>query len=162
SFPQSRAGTANARRNEGNAMRIDVACRRHLTRVLVVMALVGACVGGAVARPKVAQAAAGDATGSITLGVESARTVQNGPGFVHQGDPVDSYKWLINIDDTGDPGTATQPGFEHCLPATASAGSSDPTYADSCPWPSTRPTSGFAPIVAQGDQSDLNTSTALD
>ncbi|HZC73121.1 MAG TPA: IPT/TIG domain-containing protein, partial [Jatrophihabitans sp.] len=87
--------------------------------------------------------------------------MQDGPGFVHKGDPVDNYKWLINVDDTGDAGTAAQPGFGQCLPATATGGSSDPNYADTCPWPSTRPTSGFAPIVAQGDQSDLGTTQPL-
>ncbi|MEO9240501.1 MAG: IPT/TIG domain-containing protein [Jatrophihabitantaceae bacterium] len=80
---------------------------------------------------------------------------------MHKGDPISTYKWLINLDDTGDPGTITNQGTDKCLPATATGGSTNPDYADSCPWPSVRNTSGLAPIVAQGDQSDLNDSTAL-
>ncbi|HKC26862.1 MAG TPA: IPT/TIG domain-containing protein, partial [Jatrophihabitans sp.] len=107
--------------------------------------------------PATAAAAPGD-TGAITLQVRSARTVNNGSGFVHKGDVVDTYKWMINLDDTGNPGTAAAPGSDACLPA----GHADGSYADNCPWPSVRPTSGFAPIVAQGDQTDLNAGTALD
>ncbi len=107
-------------------------------------------------------AAAADAPGSITLHVQSARTVNPKPGFVHQGDPVTEYHWLINADDTGDPGTLAHQGTASCLPARADGGSSDPNYADSCPWPSTRPTSGAAPIIAQGNQVDLSDATALD
>jgi hypothetical protein len=53
-------------------------------------------------------------------------------------------------------------GRKKCLPATAGAGSSsDPSFADTCPWPSIRNTSGQAPIVAQGDQTDLSDGTVL-
>src|SRR5690349_18099311 len=100
--------------------------------------------------------------GSITLHVQAARSVGSAAGLVHKGDTVDSYKWIINRDDTGDPGTAAHPLTDQCLPSTAAGGSSNPDFADSCPWPSTRNTSGFAPIVAQGDQSDLDDSVALD
>ncbi|MDQ1724643.1 MAG: hypothetical protein QOG52_1671, partial [Frankiaceae bacterium] len=113
-------------------------------------------------------------TGSITLAVESARTV--GVGLVQKGDSVDHYKWLINVDDTGNPGTAATPGYEQCLPSRAKddlgnpiihpattppATSVDSNYADFCPWPSTRTTSGWANIVAQGDETTLNKITAL-
>jgi len=111
----------------------------------------------------VAARRAGAATnGSITLHVQSARSVNSGPGFVHEGDAVTAYKWLINIDDTGNPGTLSNQGTGACLPATAAGGSSDPNYADTCQWPSVRNTSGLAPIVAQGDQNDLSDSKALD
>ncbi|MGZ4750601.1 MAG: carboxypeptidase-like regulatory domain-containing protein, partial [Oryzihumus sp.] len=106
--------------------------------------------------------AATSGPGSITLSVTSARSVNTGPGFVHKGDAVTAYKWIINVDDTGDPGTAADPGLDKCLPSRATGGSSNPDYADTCLWPSTRPTSGFAPIVAQGDESDLGGSKALD
>ncbi len=105
---------------------------------------------------------AADSPGSITLHVQSARSVADGPGFVHKDDPITDYKWLINVDDTGDPGTAADPGTEHCLPPGAAGGSTDPGFADTCPWPSIRNTPGYAPIVAQGTQDDLNDSTALD
>jgi hypothetical protein len=99
--------------------------------------------------------------GSITLHVQSARSVNSGPGFVHKGDAVSQYKWLINADDTGNPGTSANPGIDKCLPSTAPGGSSDPQYADTCQWPSTRTTSGFSPIVAQGTEADLSGATAL-
>ena len=62
------------------------------------------------------------------------------------------------------PDTSTQRSrraVSNCLPATAPGGSSDPQYADSCQWPSTRATSGFAPIAAQGTEADLSDATAL-
>ena len=99
--------------------------------------------------------------GAITLHVQSARSVGAAPGLVHKGDAVSTYKWMVNRDDTGDPGTASQELLDKCLPARAPGGSSDPDYADSCPWPSTRSTSGWSDIVAQGDQSDLGDSKAL-
>src|SRR6478672_4368482 len=84
------------------------------------------------------------------------------PRFVHQHDPITDYKWMVNVDDTGDPGTAAHQGTGSCLPPGATGGSTDPDFADTCPWPSIRNTSGYAPIVAQGNQDDLGTSTALD
>ncbi|HET7397218.1 MAG TPA: hypothetical protein VFJ94_01750 [Intrasporangium sp.] len=113
-------------------------------------------------RPAAVAPAAAAAPGSITLAVTSARSVNTGPGFVHKGDPVTAYRWMINVDDTGDPGTAATPLLDRCLPGRAPGGSSDPNYADTCPWPSVRTTSGHAAIVAQGTQADLSSSTALD
>lgn len=116
----------------------------------------------------------------MTLRVESARSVNpasSDPAFVREGDPITTYKWMINRDNTGDPGTLANQGIDKCLPSTAAGGSTNPDYADTCQWPSTRNTStilnpatsqveqsttGTDPIVAQGDQSDLNTTTALD
>ncbi|SDP46706.1 IPT/TIG domain-containing protein [Nakamurella panacisegetis] len=139
--------------------------RRELGAALGVLLILGSVqAGAAVGRgstPGVVPAAAADAAGAITLKVRSANSVNSGPGFVHKGDPVTDYKWLINRDDTGDPGTAADPGLSRCLPSTAPGGSSDPQYADTCQWPSTRVTSGMAPIVAQGNQSDLNAGKAL-
>ena len=108
--------------------------------------------------------------GCISLKVTSARTV--GPAnAAHKGDAVSAYQWMINEDSTGDPGTAAAPLLDRCLPSRAPGGSTkpanptagDPTepYADSCPWPSVRPTSGHAKIVAQGDQNDLGASHVL-
>ncbi|WP_229674885.1 IPT/TIG domain-containing protein [Terrabacter tumescens] len=104
--------------------------------------------------------------GCISLTVTSARDV--GPADApHKGDAVTAYSWMINEDSTGDPGTAAAPLLDRCLPSRAPGGSTkpaspaagDPTepYADSCPWPSVRPTSGHSKIVAQGDESDLGT-----
>ncbi|MDT7545382.1 MAG: large repetitive protein [Actinomycetota bacterium] len=103
------------------------------------------------------------AAGAITLHVQAARSVNSGPGFVHKGDAITTYKWLVNVDDTGDPGTAANQLTTSCLPATAGVGvgSTDPNYADTCPWPSVRNTAGQAPIVAQGTQADLSDTAAL-
>ena len=135
---------------------------RTRTAVVALLAVVASLM---VAALPVAQAAptvvAAAAPGSIRLAVQSARSVRPQAGFVHKGDPVTAYKWLINADDSGDPGTATNPLTNQCLPARAPGGSSDPDYADTCPWPSTRTTSGFAPIIAQGDETDLNRTKAL-
>jgi len=133
------------------------------------LALLGLSTAGAAAvplrataGPAPAAAAAVDTTpGSISLAVKSARTV-GGPGTVQKGDPVTTYAWLVNADDTGNPGTAASPLTEKCLPATAAGGSADPAYADTCPWPSTRPTSSAAPIIAQGTQADLGGASKLD
>ncbi len=110
-----------------------------------------------------AAAAPSSSPGSITLQVKSARSVNSGPGFVHQGDAITAYKWLINLDDVGDPGTALDQGTTACLPASAGAGvgSTNPDFADTCQWPSIRNTSGHAPIIAQGDQGNLSSTTAL-
>ena len=134
-------------------------------RALVVLLGALAVVAAQFTVPRLASQAAAaipPAPGSITLQVKSARSVNAGPGFVHKGDVVVAYKWLINRDDTGDPGTALNQGTQACLPATAVGGSSNPDYADTCPWPSVRKTSGVAPIIAQGDQSDLGAAKALD
>ena len=110
-------------------------------------------------------AAAATAPGSITLSVISARSVNPAAppsaGFAPAGTAIPDYKWLINADDVGDPGTALNQGTENCLPASSGIGSATPNYADTCQWPSVRKTSGQAPIIAQGDQSALSSSIPL-
>ena len=133
---------------------------RRWLRMAVAFVLIAAMTSAAQLGRTAAPARAAE-PGSLTLHVASARSVNSGPGFVHENDPVPRYKWLINVDDTGDPGTRTNQLTDRCLPATAPGGSADPDYADTCPWPSTRPTSGFAPIVAQGTEADLGDSTPL-
>ncbi|MGA8978494.1 MAG: SdrD B-like domain-containing protein, partial [Pedococcus sp.] len=144
---------------------------RTRTRTVVVALVAMAASIPATALPVVAHAAptalaaataAATTPGSITLAVQSARTVRPQAGFVHAGDPVTSYQWIINEDATGDPGTSGRQLTDQCLPGRAPGGASNPDYADTCPWPSTRTTSGFAPVVAQGDQSALNRSKALE
>jgi hypothetical protein len=137
--------------------------RRRLQHVSVALALVVPLLPLAVLGlvTETATAAPTD-PGSITLKVQSARSVGAAAGLVHKGDPVTAYKWIVNEDDTGDPGTANAPLLDRCLPPRAPGGSSSPDFADTCPWPSTRRTSGFAPIVAQGTEADLSTSKSLD
>ncbi len=59
---------------------------------------------------------------------------------------IAQYKYLINIDNTGDPFQAREDG---CTPE-------DPTYPDNCNWPSIRAISPYAPIYTQGNQDDFN------
>ncbi len=102
--------------------------------------------------------------GAITLSVVSARDVNPANKKIqpNAGAAVTDYQWIINADDTGNPGTAKDPLLTDCLPSTAAgAHSTDPAYADKCPWPSTRPTSGFAPIIAEGDQADFASNKPL-
>ncbi|MDQ1645210.1 MAG: hypothetical protein QOJ50_1394, partial [Cryptosporangiaceae bacterium] len=102
-----------------------------------------------------APAAAAPSTGSVTLRVESARTV-GAPPEIQKGDQITNYKWLVTADDVGNPHDALQ----NCLPSRAGVNSAH-NFADTCQWPSIRYTPGAVPIVAQGDQSDLGTGKAL-
>ncbi|WP_157557678.1 IPT/TIG domain-containing protein [Intrasporangium oryzae] len=132
-----------------------------LTQLGIPAASAAAPPSSGAAPSAVAPLATGD-PGSITLSVKSARSVNPAvAGLPKEGDAVTAYRWMINVDDTGDPGTASSPGYDRCLPARAPGGSSDPGYADTCPWPSVRTTSGHSAIVAQGDESDLSTAKAL-
>ena len=106
--------------------------------------------------------AAADSPGSITLHVQSARSVADGAGFVHQGDPVTHYKWLVNVDDTGDPGTAAQPGTEKCLPPGAPAAAPTPTSPTPARGPRSATPRGTRRSWHREDQDDLNDGTALD
>jgi len=119
---------------------------RTLVFALALIALLG---GLLVAPPVVDVARAADAPGSITLHVQTARAVAATP----EGSPISAYQWLINAEDTGNPQDSTA----NCLPN----GTNDATFADTCQWPSIRTTSGAAPIIAQGDQTTLNDTTAL-
>lgn len=111
-------------------------------------------------------------TGCLSLAVTSARTVNPDAGFVHKGDAVTAYTWMINEDSTGNPGTDAAPLLDQCLPSRAPGGSTKPSttipgeptepYADTCPWPSVRTTSGHSKIVAQGDQTTLSGTKILE
>ncbi|MDI6693903.1 MAG: SdrD B-like domain-containing protein [Anaerolineales bacterium] len=91
-------------------------------------------------------------TNTLTLRVVSARTEPDHPGGpVVQGQVISQYKFLINVDNTGDP---TQPREDGCSPA-------DVGYPDSCDWPSIRQVPGAAPIFTQGDESVLNETTGI-
>jgi hypothetical protein len=93
-------------------------------------------------------------TNTITLSVLSARTeplANSGAGVV-KGQAATTYKWIINQDNSGDPFQPRQP---FCDPTT------NPNYPDGCNWPSIHSVNGFAPIVTQGDQTTLNTTTSI-
>ena len=66
-------------------------------RALLAVSLLSALLPATqVLRPLV-PAAAATGGGSISLHVESARSVNNGPGFVHKGDPVAIISFLTKI-----------------------------------------------------------------
>ena len=135
-------------------------------RAVVVVLAALAMVTAQFTVPPLAPPAAAATPGGITLRVNSARSLNpSAPpaaGFAPAGTAIPTYKWLINKDDVGDPGTALNQGTENCLPASAGAGSSsDPNFADTCQWPSIRNTSGQAPIIAQGNQTELGAAKAL-
>jgi hypothetical protein len=93
-----------------------------------------------------AQAAPNQQNGEqeITLSVVSARTEPDAPnGPVSKGDPITEYKFLISVDNTGDP-------FDdaNCDPASTD-------FPDGCELPSIRTVPGWAPIYTQGDQGDF-------
>jgi hypothetical protein len=73
----------------------------------------------------------------VTLSVVSART----EGEIAKGAPISEFKYLISVDNTGDP-------FDQawCDPAT------NPDFPDGCDLPSIRTVPGWAPIYTQGDQ----------
>ena len=83
------------------------------------------------------------ATNTLMLNVISARSEPDAPGGpVLKGDPVTEFKYLINVDNTGDPNSAGCSVY-------------DTGYPDSCDWPSVREVPGAAPIFTQGDQADF-------
>jgi hypothetical protein len=108
-----------------------------VARLMILAAIIFPAFG-----PSVPQAAA--ATNTLTLSVISARSEPGAPGGpVLKGDPVAEYKYLINVDNTGDPNDSTGCSVY------------DAGYPDSCEWPSVREVPGAAPIFTQGDQDDF-------
>lgn len=93
--------------------------------------------------------AAAPADGSLSLRVESARTVGPAPE-IQKGDPITAYHWMVTADDVGNPHDAV----ENCLPSRAGVASAA-DFADHCGWPSVRAAPAAVPIVAQGDETDL-------
>jgi uncharacterized repeat protein (TIGR01451 family) len=113
---------------------------------LALLAVIVAAVAPALpmATPRVAAQTA--VTNTLTLSVISARTEPNAPGGpVVLGDPVTTFKYIINVDNTGNP---DQPREAGCSPSNAG-------YPDSCDWPSIRAVPGAAPIFTQGTQADF-------
>ena len=111
-------------------------------------------VSAVVAAERPAAPAAPATNSNITLSVVSARTEDNHPGVaVTKGYPIATYKFLINVDNTGTPTQPSGPGFG-CDPT-------DPGFPDSCDWPSVRTVPGAAPIFTQGDQTILDNDTSI-
>jgi len=87
---------------------------------------------------------------AVTLKVVSARTEPKAFGGtgVAKGATVPSYKYLINIDNTG------QTAQRSPNPGTG-CNYQDPGYPDSCKWTSIAGTASSSPIYTQGDQADF-------
>ena len=91
------------------------------------------------------------ATNTLTLEVISARTEPRafaGAGVV-KGAPIDTFKYIINEDNTGTTAQRSPAPGSGCSTA-------DPGYPDSCLWPSIQEVPhATSPIIAQGDQADF-------
>ena len=90
-------------------------------------------------------------TSELTVSAISARTEPRAFGGtgVNQGDGVDKFKYIINIDNTGTTGQRNPAAGSGCS-------TTDPGYPGSCHWPSiTEVPHTTSPIYAQGDQSDF-------
>ena len=102
------------------------------------------------------------ATSTLTLAVVAARTepLANGGAGVTEGDPVTAYKFLINVDNTGD---SLQDRYAGCHPFLDPPTNSvrDPNYPDACDWPSIREMPGAAPVWTSGDETVLDGTTGL-
>jgi hypothetical protein len=116
-----------------------------ILRLVVLMAVVAVIAGSA--------SALFAATNTLTLSVVSARTEPRAPGGpVAKGDPITTYKYIINEDNTGtttqrpDPVTGAPPTA--CTPA-------DPGYPGSCNWVSIAGAASNSPIYTQGNQDDF-------
>ncbi len=125
-----------------------------------------------------AQAAAPAAqTSTIKLAVTSARTELRAlggssrttlpadpavPTGVKVGDPITTYKWIINEDNTGQNTTRNaNPGGDCSAWLDAAHAQPNPAYPDSCKWTSIAGLASSAPVAAQGDETTLNTSTGI-
>lgn len=120
--------------------------------VATVLAVVAAGFATVLAAPTSPVHAA--APNDLDLSVFSARTeprALDGAG-VTEGDPVDTYRFIVNVDDTGttDQHTATGPCSPDYTPPDGRPG-----YPSSCGWTSINAAPDAAPIVAQGDQDTI-------
>lgn len=86
----------------------------------------------------------------VTLSVVSARSEPKafgGTGVI-KGAPVSTYKYLINIDNTGTTAVRSPAPGTGCSPQ-------DAGYPDSCKWTSIAGVPGSSPIYTQGTQADF-------
>lgn len=95
---------------------------------------------------------------NVTLKVVSARTEPRWPGDgtplgVVKGAQINNYRYIINEDNVGD---VNQPRAGACTPT------SNANYPDNCNWPSIKAMRASAPVITQGNDGDLNTSTGFD
>ena len=97
-------------------------------------------------------------TSTITLAVIAARTEPRafGGAGVTKGDAVPAYTWMINEDNTGTTVTRNaNPGSACSAWLDAAHTQPNPAYPGSCTWTSIAGLASSAPVVAQGDESDI-------
>ena len=124
----------------------------------------GLAVVPLLAAPRAASAAT---SSMLRLRVESAR--QWIPSGLMKHDAIPNYHWLVVQDDTGDPtrygtnlaATDTKNSNYACTPQPLGG---DPAYPANCQWPAIHSIKGgtSGEVVAQGDQSSLNETVAID
>lgn len=113
--------------------------------ILAVFAIVFGTLGTANAAPVAQQPVAAALTNTIALSVMSTDGVT----------AIPTYKWIINVDNTGDPLDQAV----DCYPT--AAGATDPDYLSFCDWPSVHTIRGSSPIFTQGTQADLDGATGI-
>jgi len=148
---EAQAGAARAVRR-GRPRR-----HRHLgvapLRRLLMAVGAGGLVAGSLAVAPVVPAVSAQAavtTNAVTVKVVSARSEAHAPGGpVTKGAPVTSYRYMINVDNSGtsDPAGGPQPG--------SGCAADDPGYPADCSWPSVNQVPGAAPIYVQGTDADF-------
>ncbi len=121
--------------------------RRRTSRRAAVWLVMAASVASQVAVNVPAVVAA--TTNTLTLHVQSARTEPRafGGAGVVAGAAISTYKFIINLDNTGT--TTQRTPADGCSPSSAG-------YPDSCNWSSIAGLASHSPIVTQGDETVLN------
>ncbi len=136
--------------------------RQRITAAIAAAALaIGTVAAVTAVSGPVASAAAAPLTHTLSLNVVAARTLNSGPGFVHAGDPVTKYQFLIQRVEIGNPYDKTT----NCLPP-SNNGTPDPVtgqpqtfdanYPNNCQWGGTRLSNTGDPIVTQGTVDPAN------
>ncbi len=127
--------------------------------ILAIFAILFGTLGTADAAPVVQQPVAASIN-MITLSVSSARTEPADGSGVLRGDPITTYKWIVNVDNTGEPLW----NENDCRPTVLDADGNwvtnpnnpDPDGLTNCQWPSVRGVQSTSPIFTQGTSAELN------
>jgi len=139
--------------------------RRGALRRLRASAMAAVIVTGTVLGSVAPAAPVLAATNHVTLSVVSARTepLFNGGAGVTVDDPITTYKWMINLDNTGTNVTRdAKPGSPCSAWSDAAHTTPNPGYPDSCTWTSVTGLLSTSPVMAQGNEGDLNGTAGLD
>ncbi len=129
-----------------------------LRRIITTVSTFALAVGGVVVAPVLTAAPARAATtNSIGVTVVSARTEAHHPGgAVTKGDPVTTFRYMINVDNSGKADPASGPELG------SGCSADDPGYPADCSWPSINQDPGAAPIFREGTQADFAAGHTID